>query len=90
MKVTNDMILREVAGEHILIPVGAAAKKLVGLASLNGSGLLLWQKLQKDCTREELIAALLEEYEVSREQAEADVDAFLAKLTDAGMLENVE
>lgn len=86
MKAVEDVILREIAGEYILVPVGAAAGRLNGMVSLNGSGRLLWQRLQAGCTEADLAEALLAEYEVDRPVAEADVQAFLAKVRQAGML----
>lgn len=81
------MIHREIAGEHLLIPVGETALKVKGMVTLSESGLLLWQRLQTECTREELVAALLAEYEVDRETAAADVQAFLAQMEKVGILE---
>ncbi|MDY3281434.1 PqqD family protein [Dysosmobacter sp.] len=80
------MILREVAGEHLLIPVGQTALKVKGMVTLSESGLLLWNRLQTDCTEEELIQLLLSEYEVDRSTAAADVKAFLQQMRDVGLL----
>lgn len=86
MKVTNDMILREIAGEHILIPVGETAIKVHGMISLSESGLLLWKKLQNDCTEADLLDTILSEYEIDQATAQQDVRAFLGKLNAIGIL----
>ena len=86
MKVNDHLILREIAGEYILIPVGERVNTFRGIMSLNGSGLLLWQKLQQDCTEEELIAAVLETYDVDPETAAKDVREFLDQLAQADVL----
>ena len=80
MKISNLFVLRSIAGEHLLIPTGAAASKVQGLISLNESGALLYQKLLDGCSRPELIAALTSEYDVSAEEAEADVAEFLEQM----------
>lgn len=80
------MIHREIASEHLLIPVGETALRVKGMVTLSESGLLLWQRLQTDCTREDLVSALLAEYEVDRATAAADVDAFLAQMETVGIL----
>lgn len=80
MKVNGELILREIAGENILIPVGATALRIQGMISLTESGVLLWNRLQTECTEEDLVDAVLEEYDVDRETAEADVQAFLNQL----------
>lgn len=47
MKVTKDILYREIAGEHILIPVGQTALKVQGMMTLTESGKLLFDLLQK-------------------------------------------
>lgn len=86
MKVTDELILREVAGEYVLIPTGELASKIYGIISLNESGVLLYQKLKEECSKEELIDALLEEYETDWETAERGVTKFLQKMEEAGIL----
>lgn len=87
MKASENMILREIAGEYLLIPVGPMAMKVHGMISLTESGLLLWKKLGEDCTEEELIESILREYDVDRETAARDVHGFLDKLRQLGILE---
>ena len=87
MKVREDLILREVAGESILIPVGEIALDIKGMFTLTESGTLLYRKLTEDCTKEDLVQALLDEYEVDREKTIEDVDAFLEQLEKAGVLQ---
>lgn len=88
MKVREDLILREVAGESILIPVGEIALDIKGMFTLTESGTLLYRKLTEDCTKEDLVQALLDEYEVDQEKASEDVDAFLEQLEKTGVLQN--
>lgn len=87
MKVTKDMIQRTIAGEYMLIPIGEAALKLHGMITITESGHLLWNKLQSDCTEEELVELILSEYDIDQATASADVKAFLAKLDALGVLE---
>ena len=86
MRAKNEMVLREVAGEHILIPVGQMALQVKGMISLSESGCLWWQKLQQDCTLDELTDAILAEYDVDRETARQDVQEFLDRLDGLGIL----
>lgn len=90
MRASPNVMLREIADEHILIPVGEMAMKTHGMINLSESGLLLWKKLQEDCTQSELVACILQEYDVARETAEEDVQVFLNKLNQIGVLENCE
>ena len=89
MKVKKDYVLRQVADTWVVLPLGGAAVDFSGMLTLNESGAMLWRVLEQGASREELVAALLDEYEVSRQQAMADVDAFLNKLLQAGCLEEM-
>lgn len=86
MKASNQFILRTIADEHLLIPVGESAISVKGLIALSESGLLLYKKLMDGCSRVDLIAALTAEYEVSEEEAAQDTDAFLNQMRQLNML----
>lgn len=87
MKASNQFILRKIAQEQLLIPVGEAAIQVRGLIALSESGGLLFEKLQGGCTREDLIRALRAEYDVSEETAAEDTDAFLDQMRQLKILE---
>lgn len=89
LRISDQFILRSIAGEHLLIPVGAAANQTKGLIVLSESGVLLYEKLKKGSTRTDLVTALLAEYEVSEEEAGADTDAFLDQMRQLNMLVEV-
>ena len=86
MKATSEVVLREIAGEYLLIPVGATALKIHGMITLSESGLLLWNRLQEECTEDDLVEALLAEYQVDRETAASDVKAFIQQMREVGIL----
>ena len=86
MKVSKQFIFREIADEKLLIPAGEAAISVKGLIALSESGAFLYQKLQKGCSREDLLAAMLTEYDVSAEVAAADIDAFLDQMRQLNIL----
>lgn len=87
MKLKENFVLRQVAGSWIVLPMSTAAVDFNGILTLNDSGALLWQKLEQCCTRQELGAALVAEYEIPLEQALADVDDFYTILVNAGCAE---
>jgi sensor domain CHASE-containing protein len=87
LKIKSDYILRELAGQNIVVPVGSEAVNFNGIITLNNSGKRLFKKLQEESSKEELITLLLEHYEVRQEQAKSDVEAFLLKLESNNILE---
>ena len=86
MRVSNEMLLREIAGEYILIPIGQTALRVHGMIRLSESGLLLWKKLQNGTTEEEMVNSILEEYIIDRETAIKEVRAFIGQMRRIGIL----
>ena len=89
MKLVEGFCIRKILDETVIIPTGKAAHCLSGLISVNDTGEFLFELLQTEQTMESLVAALLEEFEVEKETAEADVEAFVKVLIENGMLEEV-
>ena len=87
MKIKEGFMLRTVAGQSVVVPVGSAAAAFNGMISLNESGTFLWSKLADGNHREGLVKALLEEYDVTEEVAENGVDMFLKKLREAELID---
>ncbi len=87
MILKKDFALRQIADEWIVLPLAAETVNFNGMLNLNESGAMLWKVLEQDCSKEALVRALLEEYEVSEEQAAADAEEFLNKLIEAGCIE---
>lgn len=86
MRVSDQFLLRTIADEYLLIPVGQAAMRLKGLIALSESGALLYNRLKDGCSRDDLVAALTEEYDVSSEEAGRDTDAFLDQMRSLKIL----
>ena len=88
MKIKENFVLRQIAGQYVVVAIAQASVDFNGMITLNESSALLWAKLEQGCDRAELIRALTEEYEVSEEKAAQDIDQFLAKLVSAGCLDD--
>ena len=79
--VSKDVLFQEVSGETVLLDL--ASEKYFGLDPV---GTRVWQLLSEGVNLEAMLDTLLEEYEVGREQLEADVKDLLASLLDAGLV----
>lgn len=86
MKINGEFVVREIAGEYLLIPVGEVALNVHGMISVTESGRLLWDELKRGCTFAQLVETILGEYDVNQETAETDVREFLEKLRKIGIL----
>ena len=87
MKIKSNYILRTVAGQHLVVPVGEEGVNFNGIITLNNSGKLLFEALLEGCEKNVLVERMLEVYEVSEDQATSDVDAFVELLKTKKLLE---
>jgi hypothetical protein len=85
-----DIVFREIDEEMLLVPVRGSIVDLQGLFTLNASAALIWQRLGHPCTTGELARALVEEFEVEEEQAQADVRSFLDLLVAEGCVRRAD
>ena len=86
MNINPQYVLREIAGSWVIFQLEAPTGTYPDMLTLNETAAFLWQCLEQGKDRESLITALTDEYEVSREQAAADVDEFIKKLDDIGCI----
>lgn len=54
--------------------------------SITGTGTAIWERVDGSRNREELISDLAAEFDAPQGQIAADVDEFLGKLRDAGLV----
>ena len=90
MKLKPNFVLREVAGENIVIPIDAEAINFNGIMTLNDTGKFLWNQLKDGVSLDDLITNLCDQYEVERNIAAQDVTMFIEKLKNHHLLENGE
>ncbi len=87
MKVKEGFVLRSIAGSNIVVPIGAASMDFNGMITLNDSAAFLWKELEKGADTDDLVNALLREYEVDEDTARTCVVGFVKKLEEAGCIE---
>lgn len=86
MKRNPEFLLRDVADTLVVVPVGQASRSFPGMITLNATGAYLWELLETEQTVSSLVNALMDRYEVEQPQAQADVEAFIAKLQPTGAI----
>ncbi len=82
-------LMREIAGEALLVPVGAQTRILNGMVTLSQTGAFLWKALDGKRDTEDLINLLAEACQVQAEQIAADVIDFLDKAEKNGLVTKV-
>ena len=87
MKAKSGFVLRDVVGERILMPVGENITKFNGTVLLNTVSAFVWEKLQEPLSKEELLQAILDKFEIDEATASHDLDRLLDKFAELGILE---
>ena len=85
MKLKDGFILREVAGQIVVLPSGEDLD-LNMMITLNGTGKFIWTLLQNEIEEKDIVSAILKEYNVDQLTAEAAVAGFIRKLNEHGFL----
>lgn len=87
MRINDNFVLRQVVDTWVVLPLADKTVDFNGMITLNESGVLLWNTLEKGADVDALVDALLAEYDVSAEQARGDVEAFIEKLRSVGCID---
>ncbi len=87
MKIKDGFLLREVAGNYIVVATGPRTKEFSGIIKLNETGSFLWKNMTENTDETSLVQVLTDEYDVEKESAEKDVKNFVKMLLDAGIIE---
>ena len=88
MKAKSGFVLRNVVDEYILMPTGDNIGKFNGTVLLNEVSAFVWEKLQNPISRDDLLKAILDEFEVEKAVASADLDALLKTLKQYDVIED--
>jgi len=88
MKIKKGFMLRSVGGRHVVVAIGKASEEFNGLIKLNETGAFLWKQLEKGTTYDDMLSALLNEYEVDEATARQGIDAFIETAKNANLIED--
>jgi hypothetical protein len=73
-------VFRKIGDEVLLVPVRNNVHNLASIHSLNVVGSRVWELIDGARSVEEIRDAIADEFDVSREEAGADIGDFLASL----------
>ena len=88
MRVDDGFVLREIAGDYVIIPTGKTVLDFNGMITVNEVGVSIWKMLQEETTFENIVKwAFLDEYDADEETVKADVqEIFWTALKRLGIL----
>lgn len=86
MKLKYEFTLREIMGEYIMVPVGEGALAVSGMGTTNEVGAYICELLAEERSYEQLLEAILGEFEVDEATARTDLEEFLSRLRTFALL----
>ncbi len=87
MKIKSCYKLRSVAGENMVVSVGNDPDAFKGVIMLNDTGAFLWKLLENGSEKDEMVKALITEYDIDEETAVKAADSFIEQVTTANVCE---
>lgn len=90
MKLKDGLILREVAGQYVIVPTGKRVREVTSIVYISSSAAYLWEYMKDhEFEKEDLVKRILSHYiGVTEEKAAADVERFLKILSDNNVLDD--
>jgi reverse gyrase len=86
MKLKNKYVLRNVADKTVAIAVENSDEKTEGVITLNSTGAFIFGLVNEGMEEKEIIDKFFEEYDVTKEEAEKAVSAFVESLVKSGLM----
>ncbi len=82
-------VLRNIMGEYMLFPTGTEMQQFKGTILLNELSVFIWNKLQTPVKFEDLMFAIIKEYDVEEEQLKKDLTEIINTFSKYGIIENI-
>ena len=84
------IVARTVGDEVVLVPIRSDVGDLDSIFTLNDVGAFIWDLIDGEKTTKDILKMILDEFEVSREQARSDLEGFLVHLEEIQAIERVK
>jgi hypothetical protein len=83
----GEIVLREIAGETILVPIRGNLADMRRIFTVNRVGAEMWKEINGKKTLEEIRRILLDRFETTPEEVGPDMEEFVQELAAAGLIE---
>lgn len=88
MKIRENLILRKIGKDYIIIEPEKESVDMTKVYSLNETAVWIWQQVQgREFTKDEMVNLMIERYEIDRPSAEADVENLLKIMREQNLIE---
>jgi hypothetical protein len=80
-KAKDHFAARKVGSELVLVPLKGSVAELDEMFTISEVGSVIWEHIAPDSTEHTLVEAILEEFDIDRDTATADLRDFLTVLS---------
>ena len=88
-KKRDEVMSRRIAGEVLLVPIKGNLADMQKLFVLEGVGEFIWERLDGNQTVQQLEDAVCENFEVMADDARNDIEEFIGRLKERGLIMEV-
>jgi hypothetical protein len=81
---SSNLVFRQIADEYVLVPIHHDVADMEAVYTVGGVGVRMWELLDGERDGHTILEQILEEYDVTSEEAQADLVEFLAQLESIG------
>lgn len=82
----EEIVTREIAGETLLVPIRSNLADMQRIFGLNAVGEYIWQRLDGKRSLAEIRNEILDNFDVTGEQAKTDIHEFIGQLLEADII----
>ncbi len=87
MKINDGFILKEVAGNYIVVSCGEKTLDFNKIITVNETGSIIWKGIQAGKSKPEILCEILNEYTgIDEAAASKDFDEFVAQLKNVNVI----
>lgn len=86
MKIIKEFILRDIAGESVLVPTGETSQEFNGMITMTDTAKFIWEHLEKVDSIEELVKEITSEYDIDENTAGRDAVGLINELLKRGIV----
>ena len=88
-RINPDFILREIAGEYTIIPIGGDNVFSNAVMAPNETAVFLWEAFQQPSTIQDVVVEAMQKYDVTEEQIYKSISNFVKQSLEFKVLEEV-
>ncbi len=88
MKIKEGYVIRQVMGNYVVIATGEESRNFHGMVKLNDTAANIWNYIAEGKSEDEIVAAMLKEYEVDGAKLRDDVKKTIEILVAQGLVES--